>query len=341
MKFYQYLPFFFLFWLAACSSDNEDGSNELYRQMQPLITVKDTPAGNISKAGSGGGGSTYFSVGEHVGFLLVDHTTNGLYSDTKNIGVLRYTFDGKNWTTEDSYVLTGGFARVYSFYPYNASDDHSYDGVWPNSYRSIETSSNTDYLWGISKYTAGNPGINAKAPQVHVQMSHVLCRVSFQLKRAIAYDPSANIGKGSVTAFSAKGVDAGGNSMHGTSKYCFITGEVQRPVTADKNPVHFSTLAGHSIPTDLNSTLGGSSEFMSMVPGKVSMKVNMNIDGQSYQVTVPQMDYVAGNHYLITLVYKGSQVELAPDTGTQGGSMEIIPWASGGNIGVKSLSNKN
>jgi len=77
--------------------------------------------------------------------------------------------------------------------------------------------------------------------------------------------------------------------------------------------------------------------------------VNMTIDGQTYAVTVDQDktggEFKAGYHYLITLEYTGSEVTFTPGNGDGNGStgsgsgMEIIPWAPGGNIGVKSISN--
>ena len=91
-----------------------------------------------------------------------------LYSDTKEIGVLRYTFDGKYWGTYDSYSMTEDYCDVYCFYPYDEGEDHSYDGLWPNSYRTLDTSTNIDYLWGEAKLPAGSSGVNGMTPQVHM-----------------------------------------------------------------------------------------------------------------------------------------------------------------------------
>lgn len=344
MKIFRYSLVAAVLAFAACSSDTEEQLPADYSgvKVNPDITVTDSLQGKFTKAGTGQSNtgpesSTYFKVGEHVGILLLDDKTNQLYSDTKEVGVLRYTYDGVYWGTYDAYGMTEDYCRVYCFYPYPDSEDHSYDGLWPNSYRKIETASNTDYLWGESVIPSSSPGVNGMTPQVHIRMNHALCRVSFQLKRKLAYDPNSTIGKGAVTSFNAQGFDASNRSMHGTSKYCFITGNVVTPVTADKNPVSFSTLAGNSIPQPVNSTLGDTNEFMSMVPGTGTIKINLTIDGQSYLVTIPAYTYRAGYHYLITLEYTGSQIIFPDGSGATDGKMKIIPWTSGGSIGVKGL----
>lgn len=323
---------------SACSSDTEEQLAPDYKDVKitPVITVNDESEDQFTKAGETG--STYFKAGDHVGFLLLDDKTNGLYNDTKEIGILRYTYDGAFWGTYDSYGMTEEYCRVYCFYPYPESQDHSYDGLWPNSYRKFETASNTDYLWGESVIPNSSQGVNGATPQVHMKMNHALTRVSFQLKRNLVYDPNSNIGKGSVTAFTAQGFDGQNRSMHGASKYCFITGKVVTPVQADANPVLFASLEGKSIPPAVNSILGGRDEFMTMVPGTGTINVNMTIDGQQYALVIPSYAYKAGYHYLITLIYKGSEVSFKPGDGSTGGSMEIIPWKPGGSIDVKSLN---
>lgn len=325
---------------AGCSSDPEEQLPKDYSDVKvsPVITVPEIGEEQITKAGEGTS-STYFKSGDHVGFLLLDSKTKQLYNDTKAIGVLRYTYDGTFWGTYDSYGMTEDNCNVYCFYPYPESEDHSYDGLWPNSYRKIETASNTDYLWGESVLPASSPGVNGITPQVHMRMNHALTRISFRLKRSLAYDANSTIGKGNVTTFTAQGFDGSGKSMHGKSKYCFITGQVVMPVTADPTPVSFKSLAGHSIPPALNSILGGREEFMSMAPGTATIKVNMTIDGQNYTTTIPSYTYKAGYHYQITLTYKGTEITFKPGTGSGAGdSMVILPWTSGGSIGVKGLT---
>ena len=336
---------------AACSSDVEEQGPRDFSgtKVVPEITIVDQGEAQFTKAYDGTG-STYFKSGDHVGFLLLDKNTRNLYSDTKEIGVLRYTFDGKYWGTYDSYSMTEDYCDVYCFYPYDEGEDHSYDGLWPNSYRTLDTSTNIDYLWGEAKLPAGSSGVNGMTPQVHMRMNHALARVSFRLKRKMAYDPNSNIGKGSVTAFSATCKDKATKAVQqGKTKYCFITGAVNGGITPISNPVPFNTLIGNSIPQAVGSTLGGRDEFMSVVPCKGSIDVNMTIDGQTYAVTVDQDktggEFKAGYHYLITLEYTGSEVTFTPGNGDGNGStgsgsgMEIIPWAPGGNIGVKSISN--
>lgn len=344
MKIFRYSFVAAVLAFAACSSDSEEQLPADYSgvKVSPDITVTDSLQDQFTKAGTGPSntepeGSKYFKAGDHVGFLLLDKNTNQLYNDTKEIGILRYTYDGVYWGTYDSYGMTEDYCRVYCFYPYLESEDHSYDGLWPNSYRKIETASNTDYLWGESVIPSSSSGVNGMTPQVHMRMNHALSRVSFQLKRKLAYDPNSTIGKGAVTSFNAQGFDTSNRSMHGISKYCFITGNVVTPVTADKNPVSFGTLAGHNIPQAVNSTLGDTKEFMSMVPGTGTIKINLTIDGQKYLVIIPNYDYQAGYHYLITLEYTGTQISFPDGTGTPGGKMEIIPWTSGGSIDVKGL----
>lgn len=321
---------------AACSSEIEEPAPKDFsgKKVMPEITVAEQGSEQITKKGETG--STYFKAGEHIGFLLLDENNpSSLYNDTKDIGVLRYTYDGVYWSTYDSYGMTESNCKVYCFYPYPESEDHSYEGTWPNSYRKIETGSNTDYLWGISKMQNGQTGINGMTPQVHMQMQHALTRISFRLKRTMVYDPNSTIGKGDVTAFTAYGYDASNRPVHGSSKYCFITGKVNTPVTPDNKPVAFNQIAGNSIPQAVGSFLGSRDEYMSAVPFTGTIRVSLTIDGQSYTLTIPSHQYVAGNHYQITLEYKGSQVVFKPGTGATGGSMEIIPWTSGGSIGVK------
>ena len=89
---------------AACSSDVEEQGPRDFSgtKVVPEITIVDQGEAQFTKAYDGTG-STYFKSGDHVGFLLLDKNTRNLYSDTKEIGVLRYTFDGKYWGTYDSY----------------------------------------------------------------------------------------------------------------------------------------------------------------------------------------------------------------------------------------------
>lgn len=331
--------------LAACSSDPEEPLAPDYSgvKVQPEVSVEQNATSDLTKVqtddGQGDGtGSTYFKVGDEMGFLLIDERTGGLYSDTGETGILRYVFDGTYWATEDSYGMTEDNCRVFCHYPYQ---DHTVDGTYPNIYRDLETASNTDYLFGIAR-TPDSQSVNGMTPQVHMRMYHVLTRISFQLKRGnIPSIEGNNVGAGHVTAFTAYGHDAQGRSVHGSTTFNMINGEVVTPVTSDNSPVAFTeTIIGESIPAAAGSTLGDWTEFMSAVPFTGTIDINLTIDGQNYSLTTQSNEFKAGTHCLITLTYNGSQVVFPNADGSQGSAFEIIPWTSGGSIGVKG-NNRN
>lgn len=279
-------------------------------------------------------GSTYWKNGDEVGILLLDNASHALYTDTK--GHIRYRWDGSYWSTEQGYSMTENYVDVYCFYPYPTSLSATPDGLWTESWLPVETGSNTDYLWGTMIDYFKNK-VNGSNPDVSMVMYHALARVSFRVKRVIAYDANSTIGRGNVSSFMVTTKQSSNNkSMRGSFKYSLTNGKVDISSMAyDNAAVSFTSIAGHSLPQAVGSTVGETTEFISIVPTTGVLTAQLAIDGQNYTVTLDPYTFKAGYHYVVNLEYTGTQVLFPSATGATGTKMEITPWSSAGTIGTK------
>ena len=323
----------FLGFLTACSADEVPAAPQPASRVRPVISVMDEGTGVLTRA-DGDLSSTYFRAGEDVGFLLLDRSTHGLYTDTQ--GLIRYSYDGVYWSTEEGYAMSDNYVDVYCFYPYPSDRDNTYDGLYPESYLPIETASNTDYLWG-TMHSSFVGKVNGPNPDVSMVMYHALSRISFRVKRQIEFNPNNTVTKGAVSQFTVKTQKNGSvNPMRGSCKYSFITGTINETgAVYDASPVEFTTIAGHQLGQAVGSTIGEDSEFMTVLPGTGILTIDLTVDGQPYTVTLDPHSFVAGTHYRVNLVYTGSQVEFPSASGAAGTAMEIVAWNSGGTLEVK------
>ena len=320
--------------LGGCSEEGDPLPDAPATKLNPSVYVVDQ--GVPTKYDPNDLGSTYWQVGDECGFLLLDNTTHALYTDTK--GHIRYRWDGVYWSTEEGYSMNEKYVDVYCFYPFLTTQSATPDGLWPDSWLPVETASNTDYLWGrmIDHF---KDKVNGPNPDVSMEMFHVLARVSFKIKRVLWYDENNNIGKGNVSAFSVTTKQsANSNSLRGAFKYSFITGTPDySTMVYDTNPVEFNTIIGASLPSATGSTIGETTEFMSVIPVSGILTVDLTIDGQSYTVTLDPVNFQAGYHYVVNLEYTGTEIKFPDATGAPGSKLEIVPWTSAGAIGVKSM----
>lgn len=283
-------------------------------------------------------GSTYWTIGDEVGFLLLDKASHALYTDTK--GHIRYRWDGDYWSTEEGYSMNENYVDVYCFWPFPTSLSSTPDGLWTESWVPVETGSNTDYLWGTMIDYFKNK-VNGPNPDVSMVMYHALARVSFRVKRVLAYNESNTVGKGNISSFKVTTKQSGnGQSMRGSFKYSITNGKVNLSATSyDAAAVSFSTIAGHSLPQAVGSTVGETTEYISIVPTTGVLTVQISVDGQSYTVSLDPYTFKAGYHYVVNLEYTGTQIQFPAATGGTGTKMEIKPWTSAGSIGTKNIIN--
>ena len=236
--------------------------------------------------------------------------------------------------------MNENYVDVYCFYPYPTSLSATPDGLWTESWLPVETGSNTDYLWGTMIDYFKNK-VNGPNPDVSMVMYHALARVSFRVKRVLAYNAANNIGKGNISSFKVTTKQsANSKSMRGSFKYSLTNGKLDiSSMSYDDNAVSFSTIAGHSIPQAVGATVGETTEFMSIVPTTGVLTAQLTIDGQSYTVTLDPFTFKAGYHYVVNLEYTGTQVVFPNASGATGTKMEITPWTSAGSIGTKNIIN--
>ena len=317
--------------LSGCSEEVVPIPEATDAKVRPTIYVVNE--GVMTKA-DGDLGSTYWTPGDDVGFLLLDNSSHALYTDTK--GHIRYTWDGSYWSTEEGHEMNAKFVAVYCFYPFPLTLNTVPDGIWTDSWLPVETATNTDYLWGTMIDYFKNQ-VNGPNPDVSMVMYHALARVSFRLKRAIDYIPGSTVTTGSCSSFKVSTKQSSNSkSMRGAFKYSLTTGNLsQSSMTYDDNKVAFSSLEGHTLAQTMGSTIGETTDFMSVMPVKGTLTVEMTVDGQSYTVTLDPYTFKAGYHYVVNLEYTGTQINFVSGTGAAGSGMEITPWSSAGNINVK------
>lgn len=309
---------------AASCSDNDEVVTEGPGQNNTPVSLKVENVG-VSALTRSGITATTFTNGETLGLYI--YRGNGIpeaYNNTTStISTMNvpYAQGAGGWSATQPIVLSSTVGKVYSYYPYNATNN-SQDGTaipvkvataqgTGQSDGTKDVAEQADYMYGTVVENVSN-----KAPQVSLTMNHALAMVSFKFVQT--QDESIKYpGEGKVSSIVLKNksgktaIMTGDAIMHiGTG---VITGGTAGSITL--TPDATTTLI------DVNDAAKLPRLLLYPIAALAAddAEVTVTVDGNDYTVALPLLadGYVKGSNYLYTFTLKGTGLEVTNVTITE------------------------
>ncbi len=160
--------------LSSCSSNIDFDSEQAGTVPLQLSLLNDSTRSVIT--------STTLPDSSNYGIFVVDSSSLSPISNGNNVSVI-YASGKSNLSS--NVLLSSTKDYVYAYYPYSSLQSLT-------SF-TIETTSQTDYLYGTSVGSNGSlVSVNAKNPEAKIKFNHVMARVTFNITQD-ASDTNPNV----------------------------------------------------------------------------------------------------------------------------------------------------
>lgn len=250
---------------------------------------------------------TAWKQGDAIGAFVTDGTLDKPYlGNTSRYKNVNFSHNGKGFIAS-SIFLNEKPATVYAYYPFSAS-------TTAGTNVSIESSSQTDYLYGVSSSPAS---ISKK--NVDIKMNHAMAMLVFKLRKDAAY----NEGTGELTKIVVENV-SGKNDFKTTGTYNIQTGAVTG--TSTNGTITLTPSAGKVILTDQVQSLGQIVMPLSETTGQ-TVKATFTIDGRQFSFLFPdKTKWSAGFRNNYTLTMKNTGLEIGGGASGTDSGITIETW---------------
>ena len=280
--------------ITSCSDENASNSTKSDLVINASIGGAKTRAEKSS-----------WSKNDAIGVYVTEGTLDKPYlSNTSRYNNINFVHNGKNFTASDIY-LDETPATIYGYYPYNAS-------ATAGTSVPVESSSQTDYLYGVSTSAAS---ISQK--NVDIDMKHALSMVVFKLRKSATYTEGAGL----VTKIVIENHDAS-NSFKTAGTLNIQTGAITGTSTTGT-----LTLVPSSGSLLLTETFQNISAICLPVASTTTkaIRATFTIDGRTFRFVFPEAtQWQSGyrNNYSLTMGNTGLEIG---GEGTDTG-IAIEPW---------------
>ncbi|WP_368336295.1 fimbrillin family protein [Parabacteroides merdae] len=300
---------------TSCSNDEEPAGVPQGDQ----LNVSRVGLASIAKSGIT---ATSFTNGETLGLFIyrgtgIEDGSKDYNSSTSTIPTVNvpYKQGAGGWTATQPIFLSNVKGRVYSYYPYNASNNTNDGKTIPvtvnasqgtgQSDGTKDTAEQTDYMYSdvVSDISNANPS-------TALTMNHALAMVSFKFKQTD--DATQKYpGEGKVSEIVLKNKDTKQNFKTGAGTMHIGTGAINT-ATASAGSI---TLAPDASETLMDVTDADKLPRMLVYPMAVAegdLQITVTVDGNSYTLDVNAIadGYKAGNNYEYTFTLKGTKLEI-------------------------------
>ncbi|MDD4418556.1 MAG: fimbrillin family protein [Bacteroides graminisolvens] len=280
--------------LTSCSNDNDDivkVESETQLKINPSI-------GAMTRAAK----STW-SSGDQLGVFVTNGSINSAYEGIASNLNVPFSFDGSGWTSS-RIPLTNNPATIFAYYPYS-------NGVTDGTSMPVESTSQTDYLYGTGGSTATVLNQN-----VDINMKHALSQVLFRMKRGGNY----TLGPGNLTKVVISNENSG-NALKSKGVLNISTGAV-----SSSDPQNLTLTATETISSTETPFSAIVMPVSPLSSGNI-LKVTFTIDGEEYYHFFKQStEWKQGYRNIYSFELNDNGLEIGGGSNGSGNGVTIEPW---------------
>ncbi|WP_085537243.1 fimbrillin family protein [Massilibacteroides vaginae] len=279
--------------LTSCSNDNDE-----VVKVESDTQLKVNPSiGLMTRAAK-----SAWSANDQLGVFVTTGTINSAYEGIASNLNVPFTYNGSTWTSA-RIPLTNNAATIFAYYPYVSS-------VTDGTAMAVESTSQTDYLYGTGKSTA-----TVLSQNVDIEMKHALSQVLFKMKLGNYTGGAGNLTKVVISN------ENGGTALNSTGTLNIPAGTV-----ATATPQNLDLTASQTIQAT-ESSFSAIVMPVSALASATILKVTFTIDGEEFHHffkagTVWEQGY--RNIYSFNLNDNG--LEIGGGDNGNGGGVTIEPW---------------